>query len=58
MRCLIQTIAFFHLIHCILFFVLRNVFFYPSHSFLYPFRMPSEADSLKWFTLKIRGKEF
>jgi len=35
------------------------MFFYPSYSFfLYPFRMPSEADSLKWFTLKIRGKEF
>ena len=36
----------------------RNVFLSVSFFFLYPFRMPSEADSLKWFTLKIRGKEF
>ena len=36
----------------------RNVFFIRLILFLYPFRMPSEADSLKWFTLKIRGKEF
>ena len=44
-------IAFFYHAH-------RNVFFIRLILFLYPFRMPSEADSLKWFTLKIRGKEF
>ena len=36
----------------------RNVSFIRLILFLYPFRMPFEADSLKWFTLKIRGKEF
>ena len=36
----------------------RNVSFIRLILFLSPFRMPSEADSLKWFTLKIRGKEF
>ena len=58
MRCFILTIAFFHLSIRILQCCTSQCFFIRLILFLFPFRMPSKADSLKWFTPKIRGKEF